>query len=194
MYAEDCAATASAKALAAEEDNALSAADLADASESILPCNTVSAAALEEASVLMLPCNVESAAWKAAVKSDDKLSLATAAEEDKAVTLPSIAVALALDEVTNPANAASFSVSTELINDTISANESLSASDANKIASTLPFSVVILPSKEDSIAKRCVCADELKAVSAAMYAEDCAAATPAKAAAADADKAESAAV
>jgi len=112
----------------------------------MLPCNTVSAAALEDASVLILPCNVESAAWKAAVKSDDRLSLATAAEEDKVVTLPSIAVALALDEVTNPANAVSLAVSTELINDTISANESLSASDANKIASTLSFSVVILPS------------------------------------------------
>ena len=120
----------------------------------------------------MFPCNVESAAWKSEVKSDFKLTLANAAEEDRDVTLPSIAVALALDEVTNPAKAASFSVSTELINDTISANESLSASDAHKIASTLSFSVVIFPSKEDSIAKRCAWADELNAVSAAMYAED----------------------
>ena len=37
-------------------------------------------------------------------------------------------------------------MSTLLIKVTISANEFLSASDANKIASTRPFSTVILPS------------------------------------------------
>ena len=47
----------------------------------------------------------------------------------------------ALLERTYPANASSFSVSTWLIKVTISPNESLSASEASKIASILAFSV-----------------------------------------------------
>jgi hypothetical protein len=58
-------------------------------------------------------------------------------------------VFVAFDEVTNDANAVSFVVSTELIKVTISANESLSASTAVNIASTLPFSVTILLSIDE---------------------------------------------
>ena len=47
----------------------------------------------------------------------------------------------ALFDKTYAAKAPSFVVSTALIKETISTNESLSASDANKIASILPFSV-----------------------------------------------------
>ena len=81
------------------------------------------------------------------------------AEPDKLVTLDSIAACLAFEEVTYPANAVSFSVSTLLINVTISAKESLSAWDPVRIASILPFSVSILPSNDVSIATLCECAD-----------------------------------
>ena len=56
----------------------------------------------------------------------------------KLANLPSCTASAALDEVTNPANASSLDVSTLLIKATISANESLSASDDNKIASNKP--------------------------------------------------------
>ena len=64
-------------------------------------------------------------------------------EPDKAVTLCSILLALALLDVTNPAKAVSLVVSTELIKETISANVSVSATEAVKIASILNFSVLI---------------------------------------------------
>ena len=86
-------------------------------------------------------------------------SLFTSAEPDKDVTLPSILVWRALDEVTYPAKAESFSVSTLLIKVTISAKVSVSATEADKIASILPFSVPILLSNPDSIAFLWLCAD-----------------------------------
>ena len=57
-------------------------------------------------------------------------------------------------ERTYPANASSFVVSTALIKVTISANESLSASADNKIASILPFSVDNAASFEVSYADK----------------------------------------
>ena len=57
------------------------------------------------------------------------------------VAAPSIEVDLASFEETYPANAASLAVSTLLIKETISANVSVSAVAADKIASILPFSV-----------------------------------------------------
>ena len=48
----------------------------------------------------------------------------------------------------------SFSVSTALIKETISANESLSAVEASKIASTLSFSVTISADKAVSTASK----------------------------------------
>ena len=77
------------------------------------------------------------------------------ADPDKLVTLDAILAWLALEEVTYPANAVSLVVSTLLINVTISAKESLSAWEPFKIASILPFSVLILPSNPDSIATLC---------------------------------------
>ena len=55
---------------------------------------------------------------------------------------------------TYAAKASSLVVSTALINETISANESLSASAEAKIASTLPFSVAISLDKPASIASK----------------------------------------
>ena len=98
--------------------------------------------------------------------SDAIEAFAIAAELLNDVTLDSIFVCLALEEVTYPANAWSFDVSTLLIRSTISANVSVSATDADKIASILSFSVPILPSKEDSIALRWLWAELLNAVSA----------------------------
>ncbi len=51
---------------------------------------------------------------------------------------------LPFDSKTYDPKILSFSVSTELINSTISENESLSASDNNRIESILPFSISIL--------------------------------------------------
>ena len=59
----------------------------------------------------------------------------------------------------------------------------MSATDAESIASTLPFSVSIFPSKADSIALRWVWAEPLNTVSAAMYADDWAETDAARAAA-----------
>ena len=101
-------------------------------------------------------------------KEDLIASLWEWAEPDKLVTLDSIAVWRVLEEVTYPAKAVSFSVSTLLIKVTISANVSVSATEAESIASILPFSVPILPSNDDSIALRCVWADPLNTPSAAM--------------------------
>ena len=101
-------------------------------------------AVIADALELIFPALVET--------SDAIEAFAAAAEPLNEVTLDSIFVCLALEEVTYPANAWSFSVSTLLIKVTISANVSVSATDADKIASILPFSVEILPSNPDSIA------------------------------------------
>ena len=123
--------------------------------------------AILDALVLALPSTV----LMSPAKPDLSASLCTWADPLRLVTLDSIFVCLALEEVTYPANAWSLAVSTLLINVTISAKVSVSATDADKIASILPFSVPILPSKEDSIAFLWPSAELLNELTADDWAE-----------------------
>ena len=65
------------------------------------------------------------------------------------------AVTLVLLDNTYPARASSLAVSTLLIKVTISAKVSASAEEADKIASTLPFSIVIEEAKEADASESC---------------------------------------
>jgi len=64
------------------------------------------------------------------------------------------------------ANASSFTVSTALIKETISANESLSASAANKIASTLAVSTSMFPCNVTSCASNLTTSELVAVISA----------------------------
>ena len=99
-----------------------------------------------EASVDKLVVKEPSAELALEVSADNLLSKDVSAE---ALATNSVLKAASLDN-TYVANAWSFSVSTELIKATISANWSASAVEADKIASIRPFSLMIAPSKDTS--------------------------------------------
>ena len=113
--------------------------------------------------VLIAAVAAESPAWKAVTISVSESSAAgSVLERMSSILAVSVAIAAvlvamsavlvaisAVEDVANPAKAVSLAVSTLLINDTISANESLSASAEDKIASILAFSVSIVESIEE---------------------------------------------